>query len=49
MKARIDLKSLHAVMRLHRERRLQYFWEVFPAQDGITTYMFAYTDPAPGQ
>ncbi|CAL8468518.1 g8058 [Coccomyxa elongata] len=33
---------------INRERRLQYFWEVFPAQDGITTYMFAYTDPAPG-
>lgn len=31
-----------------RERQLQYFWEVFPAQDGITTYMFAYTDPTPG-
>ena len=31
-----------------RERQLQYFWEVFPAQDGITTYMFAYTDPTAG-
>lgn len=32
----------------YRERQLQYFWEVFPAQDGITTYMFAYTDPTAG-
>ena len=32
-----------------RERKLQYFWEVFPAQDGLTTYMFAYTDPTPGK
>jgi hypothetical protein len=32
-----------------RERKLQYFWEVFPAQDGLTTYMFAYTDPTPGR
>lgn len=31
-----------------RQRQLQYFWEVFPAQDGTTTYMFAYTDPSPG-
>ena len=31
-----------------RERKLQYFWEVFPAQDGVTTYMFSYTDPSPG-
>ena len=37
------------VMHAHRERRLQYFWEVFPARDGITTYMFAYTDPTPGE
>lgn len=31
-----------------RQRRLQYFWEAFPAQDGLTTYMFAYADPKPG-
>ena len=33
---------------MHRRRRLQYFWEVFPARDGLTTYMFAYCDPAKG-
>ena len=31
-----------------REKQLQLFWEVFPARDGQTTYMFAYTDPTPG-
>ena len=31
-----------------REKQLQLFWEVFPARDGLTTYMFAYTDPTPG-
>eukprot|EP00898_Chlorokybus_atmophyticus_P002864 jgi/Chlat1/3579/Chrsp234S03597 len=24
-----------------------YFWEAFPARDGLTTYMFCYVDPAP--
>ena len=33
---------------MRRRRRLQYFWEVFPAQDGLTTYMFAYCDPSKG-
>eukprot|EP00186_Timspurckia_oligopyrenoides_P001115 CAMPEP_0182444604 /NCGR_PEP_ID=MMETSP1172-20130603/3005_1 /TAXON_ID=708627 /ORGANISM="Timspurckia oligopyrenoides, Strain CCMP3278" /LENGTH=537 /DNA_ID=CAMNT_0024640201 /DNA_START=471 /DNA_END=2084 /DNA_ORIENTATION=+ len=29
------------------EKQLQYFWEAFPAQDGRTTYMFAYLDAHP--
>ena len=28
---------------------MQWFWEVFPAQDGLTTYMFSYVDPATGK
>ena len=28
---------------------MQWFWEVFPAQDGLTTYMFSYVDPAKGK
>lgn len=39
--------QLHAA-NLCRERKLQYFWEAFPAVDGLTTYMFAYADPKPG-
>lgn len=34
---------------LCRERGLQYFWEAFPARDGLTTYMFAFADAAPGE
>ena len=32
-----------------RQRKVQWFWEVFPAQDGLTTYMFSYVDPAKGK
>ena len=28
---------------------MQWFWEVFPARDGLTTYMFSYVDPAKGK
>ncbi|KAK9844003.1 hypothetical protein WJX81_001672 [Elliptochloris bilobata] len=40
---------LYAFTELDRARQLQYFFEAFPARDGLTTYMFAYTDPAPGR
>ncbi|KAL3150418.1 hypothetical protein ABBQ32_000255 [Trebouxia sp. C0010 RCD-2024] len=40
---------LYSVTPIDRERQLQLFWEVFPARDGQTTYMFAYTDPTPGR
>lgn len=40
---------LYSFTPLNRERGLQYFWETFPAADGITSYMFCYTDPAPGK
>jgi lycopene cyclase CruP len=29
------------------QRKCQYFWEAFPAQDGRTTYLFTYLDPHP--
>lgn len=31
------------------QRKVQWFWEVFPARDGLTTYMFSYVDPATGR
>jgi len=40
---------LYSFTPLNRESGLQYFWETFPAADGVTSYMFCYTDPAPGK
>ncbi|KAK9856812.1 hypothetical protein WJX84_011164 [Apatococcus fuscideae] len=34
---------------INKDRGLQYFWEAFPARDGLTTYMFAFADAAPGR